>query len=366
MNLKAFLVMGIWACFSACHPTPSKQKTASAFPDWAPDRWKEVPENPLIDPAGSGLPELVIGDPQIITPGQFDDQWHAFYHGFSHDEKGWHTWFFRSVSKDGLKWKEVFREEGEVGIQYMFADGDRWIQYYTATMNAVDKKLSKKYHTIIRARTTTDFVNWSKPVDLIFPELPLEREGSGIEARNPCVIKLPNGRYRMYYSGGMVYLNDAGYSEPKYIFCAEADSPLGPFVKRETPILAPDSNLPFRNYGCGGFKAYGYKDGFVAFYNPIYIDDEKKSRSEIRMLTSTDGLEWQEAKGNPIVKPDPSVPWRSAIIYQLDVVPWKDALWMFFNAREGWRGGAERIGAVRLDLAGDTPLRKLQQPFKKK
>lgn len=83
------------------------------------------------------------------------------------------------------------------------------------------------------------------------------------------------------------------------------------------------------------------------------------------MLTSRDGLEWEEAEGNPIVKPEASIPWRSAIIYQLDVVPWKGALWMFFNTREGSRGGAERIGAVRMELNGETPLHKLQSPFKR-
>lgn len=373
MNLKGAVAIGftITAALSACRTavTTNTQVSATSFvaPDWGEQRWEDLPENPLIDPAGYGLPELVIGDPQILTPGEFDRQWHAFYHGFSHDSKGWHTWFFHSVSDDGLSWKEVFREEGEVGIQYLFCDGDRWIQYYTATTAAIgDKALKKKYNTIIRARSTTDFVHWSAPVDLIMPELPKEREGSGIEARNPCVIQLPDGRYRMYYSAGMVYLKDAGYGEPKYIFCAEADHPLGPFVKREEPVLAPDSSLPYRNYGCGGFKVFGYKNGYMAFYNPIYIDAEGKSRSEIRMLTSSDGLRWAEADCNPIVQPNPAIPWRSAIIYQLDIVPWKHSLLMYFNAREGWRGGAERIGAVRLNLKGDTPLLKLRKHFKRK
>ncbi len=345
----------------------SKESAIFAPPDWGMDKWKDLPENPLIDPEIYNLPELVIGDPQILTPGEFDEQWHAFFHGFSHDEKGWHTWFFHSVSPDGLKWKEVSREEGEIGIQYLFSDGEKWIQYYTATTHAMgDKALKKKYGTIIRARTTTDFVNWTEPVNLLMPELPKEREGSSIEARNPCVIQLPDGRYRMYYSAGMVYLDDAGYGEPKYIFCAEADNPLGPFVKREQPVLAPDANLPFRNYGCGGFKVFGYKNGYLAFYNPIYIDEEKKSRSEIRMLYSEDGLDWKEAPSNPIVQPDSAFAWRSAIIYQLDVVPWKNDLLMYFNAREGWRGGAERIGAVRLELGKEASLVKLKKPIIKK
>jgi len=335
----------------------------SKAPDWGQERWREVPENPLIDPVIYGLPELVIGDPQILTPGQFDGQWHAFYHGFSHDSGGWHTWFFHSVSPDGLRWEEVSREGGEVGIQCIFCDGDRWVQYYTATTNATwDTELKQKYNTIIRARTTTDFAQWSEPVDLIMPESPLEREGPLVEARNPCVIQLPDGRYRMYYSAGTVQLEDAGYEEPKYIFCAEADNPLGPFEKIEEPVLAPDTSLPYRNHGAGAIKVFGYGDGYVAFYNPIYIDQEGRSRADIRLLISGDGLEWEEAGCNPIVTPAPSIPWRSAIIYQLDVVPWSDQ-WMFFNAREGWRGGAERIGALRLDLDGEAAMVKLQKAF---
>lgn len=371
MKQYIYLIIGVCFALSACNMKVSNKSSSEEqsfiAPDWNEARWKDLPENPLIDPEGYGLPELVIGDPQILTPVQFDGQWHAFYHGFSHDDKGWHTWFFHSTSNDGLQWKEVSREEGEVGIQYLFCDGDKWIQYYTATTNAMkNSEFKKKYNTIIRARTTTDFVNWSEPVNLIAPELPKEREGSGIEARNPCVIQLPDGRYRMYYSAGMVFLNDAGYGEPKYIFCAESDNALGPFVKREEPVLAPDTNLPFRNYGCGGFKAFGYKDGYLAFYNPIYIDDEGKSRSEIRMLASKDGLEWKDAECNPIVKPEPNIPWRSAIIYQLDVVYWENSLLMYFNAREGWRGGAERIGAVRLDLNGDASTVKLDKSIKGK
>ncbi|GHT38197.1 hypothetical protein FACS189435_4460 [Bacteroidia bacterium] len=32
-------------------------------------------------------------------------------------------------------------------------------------------------------------------------------------------------------------------------------------------------------------------------------------------------------------------------------------------AREGWRGGAERIGAVKLDLNGDMPVVKMEKSF---
>jgi hypothetical protein len=361
MYIKKYVILiSIGWLGYACRP----QAPTNLFPvpDWGMECWEEVPENPMIG-ADFIQPNLAIGDPQILTPDDFDGRWHMFYHGFHFNEGA--TTFFHQMSEDGVHWTEVSRQDGEVGIQYLFCDGDRWIQYYTCTTNKTgDTELARKYQNIIRARTTTDFIHWSEPVNIITPETPMERDGYNVEARNPCVILLPDGRYRMYYSAGTVFLRDAGYEEPKYIFCAEANHPLGPFIKKEEPVLAPDVNLPFRNYGCGGFKAFGYKDGYIAFYNPIYIDENNKSRSEIRMLVSSDGLDWKEADCNPIVKPEPSIPWRSAIVYQLDVIAWNDALWMYFNAREGWRGGIERIGCVRLPLHGKEPLAKLKKSYK--
>ncbi|GHV69803.1 hypothetical protein FACS1894199_18980 [Bacteroidia bacterium] len=336
-------------------------KVSFKVPDWGESHWIDIPENPLIGNEYTD-PGMAIGDPQLLTPGDFDGKWHVFFHGFGFGPGA--TTFFHQISEDGIHWQEVSRQNGEVGIQYVFCDGDRWIQYYTCTTSKTDKPELKKYHNVIRARTTRDFINWTEPVDIIYPETPAERDGYNVQARNPCVILLPNGRYRMYYSAGTVYLRDAGYEEPKYIFCAESDNPLGPFKKLGEPILSPDVNLPYRNYGCGGFKVFGYGDGYVAFYNPIYIDSNQKSRSEIRMLVSDDGLSWKEADGNPVITPNSSYPWRSAIVYQLDVINHDDALWMYFNAREGWRGGIERIGACRLPLNGATPVRKLQKKFK--
>jgi hypothetical protein len=336
-------------------------KVSFPVPDWGEAHWIDIPENPLIGTEYKN-PEMAIGDPQVLTPEDFDGKWHVFFHGFGFT-KGEST-FFHQISEDGIHWQEVSRVNGEIEMQNIFCDGDRWIQYYTCTTRkSGNPELQKKGSNVIRARTTRDFVNWTEPVDLIYPETPAERDGYNVQARNPCVILLPNGRYRMYYSAGTVHLRDAGYGEPKYIFCAESDNPLGPFKKRGEPILSPDVNLPYRNFGCGAIKVFGYGKGYIAFYNPIYIDNNKKSRSEIRMLVSNDGLSWKEADSNPVITPQPAFAWRSAIVYQLDVINRDDALWMYFNAREGWRGGIERIGCCRLPLNGATPVRKLQKKF---
>jgi len=147
----------------------------------------------------------------------------------------------------------------------------------------------------------------------------------------------------------------------KNIFYAEADNPLGPFIKAGDPILTPDANILYRSYGCGAIKVFGYEKGYLALYNPIWLDEKKKSRSQICLLASDDGLHWEEAACNPVMTPTSG--WRAAIVYQLDVVCRDGALWMYFNARDAWKGGIERIGCCRYDLKGMAELKKLNKPF---
>lgn len=330
-----------------------------ALPDYGAAHWREVPENPLI---GYEQARVAIGDPQVLLPGEFDDQWHIFFHGYMGEEN--RLSFFHHVSDDGLHWQEKKRwDDWTVGQNYLFCDGERWIMYYTSDLRFLPGA-SEGYDcgTLIRAKTTLDFENWSEEVDLILPESDLEREGRVVEARNPCMIALPDGGYRLYYSAGTVWLDDTDYEEPKYIFCAHADHPLGPFTKTGAPVLAPDAAVPHRNYGCGAIKVFGYRGGYLGFYNPIYLDEKGNSRSQICLVASEDGLLWEEAPCNPVMVPTEG--WRKAIVYQLDVVRHEGKLWMYFNARDDWYNGIERIGCCQLALApGDEGPIKLQKPF---
>lgn len=325
-------------------------------PDWSFKKWQDIPENPLI---GYEHARWAIGDPQVLMPGEHDSQWHIFYHGYLGSDEN--IAFFHHTSQDGLHWSEPTRWDGwTVGQNYMFRYGMQWIMYYTCDLRSRPQLVSEYgCHSLIRYKTTEDFIHWSEEHDVLLPKTKLEREGRFIQARNPCVIALPNGKVRLYYSAGTVWLDDAGYEEPKYIFYAEADSPLGPFIPCEEPILSPNKSLPYRNHGCGAIKAYSYQSNYIAFYNPIYLDKEGASRSQIRMLFSEDGLHWEEAECNPIVVPDRG--WKKAIVYQLDVVTYHDTMRMYFNARDDWYNGIERIGCCILSLHGEPGLKKLNR-----
>lgn len=315
-----------------------------SFPCWEPSKWTDCPANPLIAPVSGAKPRRVIGDPQVILPGEFDDRWHMFLIGEGK--------FYRFDSSDGVKWTMVYDLEWSAGPMCITADGTKWIVLYT--------QYDQSANTWISARTSMDLVHWSEPADILHPEYAWEREsrfaakGRWIQVRNPCLVRLANGKWRLYYSGGTVWLDDCGYEEPKYIGYAEADEPLGKYWKHPEPILGPDVSNPHRNLGAGAMKVFQYESRFIGLENGIYRDCNSRSRSAINVVLSDDGVVWEEAPYNPIVAPTDSG-WKKALVYQLDL-RWHDGkLWLFYNARDEWKDGVERIGLSTMPWDGPRP-----------
>ena len=329
-----------------------------------------MPENPVVGYWGEGKPRAAIGDPQVLVPGEFDEKWHMFYHGFYDDN--YVPYFHHIVSEDGVKWDMLDKLQWEVNPVNIFHEGGIWYVYYSAAV-AREKGGYDKYKcfNIIRVRRSTDLRTWSEAADVLVPELAWEREHDEsqpgfFEARNPCMVKIGN-KYRLYYSAGTIKLHDCGYEEPKYIGFAEADSPLGPFVKHPEPIIAPDKSIPYRNYGTGAIKVYGCGDEYLGLYNSIYVDAGGNSRSAICLIKSRDGISWEEAPFNPIIIPADEyeceknkapASWKRTLVYQLDIVRWHNELRIYYNAREGTADGTEKIGCSVIPDSV-TPIRKL-------
>lgn len=290
----------------------------------------------------------------MLIPGQFDERWHMFCHGFYDGD--FTPYLHHFMLDDGYKWVLNYKKPFNVNPVFLFHEGDEWILYYSAVLFK-EPGAFEKYGcvNIIRAMRSRDLENWSEPVDILTPSLPWELEHDEtqknfIEVRNPCMIKLPDGRFRLYYSAGTVKLHDCGYEEPKYIGCAEADSPLGPFKKRDMPLISPDSALPHRNYGAGAIKVYSCNGAYIALYNSIYLDSQGCSRSAINVLMSEDGISFSEASYNPIIVPS-GAGWKKDLVYQLDLVRFGDELRLYYNVREGTADGIERIG---VSIINDT------------
>ncbi|HDN97775.1 MAG TPA: glycosyl hydrolase family 43 [bacterium] len=303
-----------------------------SFPDWKPEKWVDFPQNPLIEPPNG----YVIGDPYIILPGEYDNYWHLFASG-----KGI---IYRFISEDGIKWRieKIIESFGDwVGFVYLHKENGKWYIFYA--------KADKNSSMVICGRESEDLENWSDENVILKPELEWEMEGKRIQVRNPCLIKTGN-IYRLYYSAGTIWLDDCGYEEPKYISFAESENIFGPYRKYGEPIIKPDGNVFYRNFGAGALKVFILEGKFIGLNNGLYRDENGRSRSAISLMVSEDGIKWIDFPFNPIISPKDG--WKKALVYQLDMVDYNGRKIIYYNARDGWREGKERIGACELLPSG--------------
>ncbi len=309
--------------------------THPVIPSWSPERWRDIPENPLIEPPGGPSPGSVIGDPQVLAPGEYDEQWHMFAHAGRS--------IYHLTSPDGIHWDYAGTLPWDGCLVYLYREGSTWYMLYT--------KPDEEWNTVICLRESRDLREWSEEVVLLKPELTWELEGPRRQVRNPCLIRTEDGVYRLYYSAGTVWLEDCGYEEPKYVSFAEAEDIYGPYRKYGRPVLAPDPSVPYRSLGAGALKVFEWEGEYVGFNNGLYRDNAGRSRSAICLLASLDGVSWVDAPFNPIIAPTKG--WKRALVYQLDLVfGHLGAAVMYYNARDGWREGVERIGASVLVREG--------------
>jgi len=292
--------------------------------------WIDHPRNPLISPR---FPNWLVADPTVLGPEDTPDgRWALFAnHLFC-------VHMYRS--EDGVHW----RHEGGVWTgairPWVRRLGDDGFVLYAQRLGPLARS------STIAARTSTDLLRWSSPRTVLRPTLAWE----GRLVSNPCVLARA-GVFWLYYSAEETYLPDMGFSEPRYIGVATSPHPLGPFRRRPSPILRPEPGNPYHDRAAGAIKVYaGLLEGALCgFQNGIYRTPTGRSASAIRLLRSRDGLAWEEHPGRPLLAPtDPAPGWRRAHVYQLDLVRRGQELWLYYNARDGWRFGVERIGLAVL------------------
>ncbi|MBP7125030.1 glycosyl hydrolase family 43 [Myxococcota bacterium] len=300
-----------------------------------PVTWADHPDNPLIRPP---FPEFLIADPTFLPPDQSPDgRWHLFAHGIL---LGIHHF----ASEDGVAWRRLGRVCWGMRPHLV-----RWQDDYLLLF---ERPLGPAATGIAWCRSR-DLVTFSKPRVALRPSLPWE--GDRVRTvGNPCGVVRPDG-FWIYYSAGLSWLRDCGFPEPRHIGVAFGPGPEGPFRKHPEPLWSPDPAVPWRNLGSGAVKVIPWGSGWIGFQNGIYVDPEGRSRSDIRLHRSDDGIRWEEAHDRPLVRPEPG--WKRALVYALDVRPLEDRLVMFYNARSGWRFGVERIG--RADCLTGIPRQSL-------
>jgi len=290
------------------------------------DKWEDFYKNPVISPP---YENTVVGEPSIILPSDSPDgKWHLFT--VSGD-----TYINHMVSSDGINWEITDRWKPGWN-PFVFKEKDTFYMFHHGYWFS-DKGCS------IVMRYSKDLVNWSKDELILEPELSWEKEEKPV-VRNACVLKLPDGKFRLYYAAGYGFLKECEYSEPLYVSFAESEDIKGPYKKFGQPIIFPNKKDKYRNFGAGGLKVYFERKEkiLVGLNNGIYYDEEGKARSSLHLLLSKDGIEWYEFPFNPIIYPEEG--WKRAFVYQVDLKRVNNELWLYYNARDGWKDGVERIG----------------------
>jgi len=295
--------------------------------------WEPHPRNPLIEaPPGAGL----IADPTVLAPNESPDgRWHLFAHSL--------VGIHRYVSDDGLEWARLDPQLFGVGDvrPFLYPFDGRW--------HLLWEHYSDLSHSELRLASSPDLATWTEPSTILRPDLAWEQDPQW-RVGNPYVLHR-DGRHWLYYSGNGVLLPDCGFSEPTWIGVARAVELVGPWEKEPEPLIGPSDDTPDRNLGAGSLKLLDERVGgrWVALNNGIYVDADGRTGSSIHVLASDDGLAWEDVCGRAIVAPSGDG-WDRAFIYAFDTVRAGDTLRVYFNARDGWNTGTERIGLATLAL----------------
>jgi hypothetical protein len=296
------------------------------------ESWVDHPRNPLIEPP---RPEFLLGDPSVVLPDDAPDgTWHLFANtllGIQH-----------YTSQDGLGWVRHHKVGPGFRAYVVGSRGDFRMFYEHFTV--------PQFRSHVAVRCSEDLWSWGPGRVVLAPSLGWEMGRVSRNVGNPCVVPVDGG-YRLYYSAGVVFHKDLGFCEPRHIGVAHSASIDGPYEKNPEPLIPLDPEDPYRNRGAGAIKVIRGEGRwpFLGFNNGIYRDAAGKTRSAILLMTSSDGLDWQQHFDEPIVAPG-GTGWKKALVYQLDVKRVGDELWMYYNARSGWRFGKERIGLATCSL----------------
>lgn len=293
--------------------------------------WEDHANNPLIQPP---LGEELLGDPTVLTPEESpDDRWHLFANSLA----GIHHY----GSDQGVAWATVQLSvvQGAAMRPFVFLEDGAWHLLY--------ERFSGLSTSEIVRITSSDLETWTEPVVVIAPELEWETTPQATVG-NPYVTRR-DGQYWLYYSASGAELPDTGFPEPLWIGLARADSLDGPWIREPSPILGPDPDDPWRNHGAGSIKLLDDPVGglTIALTNGIYIDDGVTG-SAIRVASSQDGVEWQDVCDAPVLRPE-GEGWKAAYIYGFDTARTEGGeLRVYYNARDGWVPGVERVGMATL------------------
>lgn len=281
-------------------------------------------KNPIIR---NPLPSLVIADPSILTPDMsHDGKWHLFCHTF--------FGVYRYESSDGISFTNKGRIVNRGMRPYIAHENGRYYLFYERTRSIILNALSLigvKWKSEIYVTESDNLTAWTEPRPLITQTRDYEISGKNTALSNPFHIEI-NGKHRMYYSCGLTFIKDCGFSEPTHISYAESDSIAGNYTSRKTPVISPDKNIKWLNLCSGCLKVYKLKDCYIGLQNGIY-EENGKSHSAIVLLSSEDGESFKYEKHFLSPQVCGKSKWMAQYVYACCLTYYDGKLRVYFNAR---------------------------------
>jgi len=154
----------------------------------------------------------------------------------------------------------------------------------------------RRWHSHLELRTSVDLAKWSTPEVVVAPGRDwMQDPHCGVSVSNPCLLET-EGSFRLYFSASLVYVEDCGFCEPRYIAVASSQRIGGPYEVAERPIVDPADDDHPGVIGAGAMKVTALEDGYVGLQNKIYRGEDGRSHSALFLLTSEDGLSWRRAE----------------------------------------------------------------------
>ena len=303
-----------------------------------------VREKPILAPFGGAF---VVADPSLLTPDLSPDKmWHMFFH------TTFGVYHFRSP--DGIRFEKVQKIVPNAMRPNINRIGDLYYLFYEKTRPLLANALTlvdlAKWKSHINVCTSSDLVHWSAPKPVVTSANGYEQSLRGSSISNPFLLET-DGKYRLYFSCGLTFIDDCGFCEPTYIQYAESTTVDEGYVPCDKPIISPDKSIPYLNLCSGCLKVYRLKDGYVGIQNGIY-EENGASHSAILLLTSSDGKKFDYAKTLITPRSEDEKSWMHQFVYASHLVRYGNALRLYFNARDtsDMLKGRECIGFAEATL----------------
>jgi len=319
--LKVVVIIGIGATWFLGDSLPTAPPPgASDANAWLrPQQWRKTK-------TGSAI---ALGD-----PGAFDDM-HIFAPAVVFENDLYHLWYpgsrssvadrvFRlglATSRDGIH----FKKAGDNPI-YDFGDGRTSVVTPTI-LRALDGTPIRENGKLRMWFTGVDFndglhtlhdalsgdgTNWSAPSP---PQL------ENVYA--PTVVKAGDG-YRMWYT-------DVGLESWAFRHATSADGQHWEVTPE--PVMAVDQEWEHRRLF---YPTVVQHDGlYLMWYASYWLEKPDADKAAIGFAISEDGIHWRKNPNNPVLRPDPSLPWEAYYNSSSSVMRLADGTWrIWYGSRK--------------------------------